>query len=139
MNFDDLEREALNENLLKTLIKLSKVDGEIAENEMMYILKAGLAMGIPQENIVPLWKEEYTGLVIPTSEQDRMNIMYYLIFVIESDKKVSQKEEELAYHYGLKLGFNHLMDICHNFSIQKNIYSIYKLLNKLDVNIALII
>jgi len=109
MNFDDLEREALNENLLKTLIKLSKVDGEIADNEMMYILKAGLSMGIPKENIIPLWKEDYTGLVIPSSEQDRMSIMYYLIFVIESDKKVTKKEEELAYHYGLKLGFNHLM------------------------------
>jgi len=109
MNWENMERDALNENLLKCLIAVSKADDNVSDHEIIYVLKAGLSMGIPKSTITRLWQEPKEKLIIPKSEQERMTILFYLIFVIESDKNISTKEEETIHHYGLKLGFNHLM------------------------------
>ena len=109
MDWENLEQDALNENLLKTLIKLAKVDGEISDNEMVYILKAGLSMNMSEDTIKMLWKEDVDDLVIPNDEQGRMVILYYLIFLTEADQRIDSQEEGLIHHYGLKLGFRPAM------------------------------
>ena len=109
MNLDELEGDAKKENILSIMIAMSKVDNVIHDNEMMYILQLGLSMGMSEESIREVSKGQTQHMFIPSSETDRMTIFYYLIFLIKVDGEVSQEEEDMLHHFGLKLGFNHLM------------------------------
>lgn len=109
MNLDELEEDAKKENILSIMIAMSKVDNVIHDNEMMYILQLGLSMGMSEEAIREVSKGQSQHMFIPSSETDRMTIFYYLIFLIKVDGEVSQQEEDMLHHFGLKLGFNHLM------------------------------
>ena len=109
MNLDELSEEAKKQNILSIILVMSKVDNVIHDNEMMYIIQLGLSMGLTEEAIRQIAKNENPSLFVPASETDRMTILYYLIFLIKVDGKITEKEKELLHHFGLKLGFNHLM------------------------------
>lgn len=109
MNLDELGEDAKKENVLSIMITMSKVDGVIHDNEMLYILQLGFSMGLSEEKIRRISKTDNPSLFIPSSEEDRMTIFYYMVFLIKVDGKVTEEEKDLMYHFGLKLGFNHLM------------------------------
>ncbi len=109
MNLDELGENAKKENILSIMISMSKVDGVIHENEMLYILQLGLSLGMSEEKVRDISMEENPALFVPSSEEDRMTIFYYLVFLIKVDGKISEEEQDMMYHFGLKLGFNHLM------------------------------
>lgn len=110
MNWDHLDQKSLNEHLIRALAKVSLVDDFLSRDELSYIIKVGRSLGIDSESITHLCKEASdTDLPVPKAERDRMGIIYYLIFAIHSDGEVTKEEENIIYHFGLKLGFNHLM------------------------------
>lgn len=109
MNLDELGEEAKKENILSIMITMSKVDGVIHDNEMLYILQLGFSMGLKEADIRAVTKNANPSLFVPASEADRMTIFYYLIFLIKVDGNISEEEKEMLHHFGLKLGFNHLM------------------------------
>lgn len=109
MSLDDLAGDAKKENILSIMITMSKVDGELHDNEMLYILQLGFSMGLSEERIREVSKNVQPNLFIPSLEEDRMSIFYYMVFLIKVDGKVTEEEKDLMYHFGLKLGFNHLM------------------------------
>ena len=109
MNLDQLGEDAKKENILSILIQMSKVDGVIHDKEMMYILQLGLSMGLSENQIRNLSGNNDFPIFVPSSEMDRMTIFYYLVFLIKVDAEISDEEKDLMYHFGLKLGFNHLM------------------------------
>lgn len=109
MNLDDLGEDAKKENILLIMISMSKVDGVVHDNEMVYILKLGLSMGLTEDQIRDITINKNPSLFVPASETDRMTIFYYLVFLIKVDGKVTEEEKEMMHHFGLKLGFNHLM------------------------------
>ncbi len=88
---------------------MSKVDGKIHENEFVYLLKLGLSLKLYEEKVREIINSEEKFLFIPKSEQDRVTILYYLIFLIEVDGVVDKNEEDMLHHFGLKLGFNPLL------------------------------
>src|SRR5690606_15074227 len=47
--------------------------------------------------------------MLPNDEQDRMNTLYHLLFMMGADKAVTEEEEKVLYHFGLKLGFSEWM------------------------------
>jgi len=98
------------ENLLKLLLKLSFADNQLSESELIYILHVGRSIGIDEEKIRALsLTVQEIELVIPKKEQDRMSILYYLLFLMKIDKQVDEAEEKVVYHYGFKLGFQESM------------------------------
>ena len=109
MNLDELGEDAKKQYILSIMLAMSKVDNVVHDNEMMYILQLGLSMDMSEEEILQIAKDDKPSLFVPASEADRMTILYYLVFLIKVDGVVSEKEKEMLYHFGLKLGFNPLM------------------------------
>lgn len=109
MNLDELGEDARRENILSIMILMSSVDGVIHDNEMLYILQLGFSMGLTEDEIRAISVVKRPDLFIPTAEADRMTIFYYLVFLIKVDGEISKEEQDMMYHFGLKLGFNHLM------------------------------
>ena len=109
MNLDELGENAKKENILAIIVEVSKVDGGIHENEMLWILQLGFSMGMNEEEIRDITIKEDSKLFIPSSEKERMTILYYLVFLIKVDGKITEEEQNILHHFGLKLGFNHLM------------------------------
>lgn len=109
MNLDELGEDAKKQNILSIMLSMSKVDNVIHDNEMMYIVQLGLSMGMTEESIREIARGNSPNLFVPSSETDRMTILYYLVFLIKIDGIISEEEKELLHHFGLKLGFNHLM------------------------------
>ncbi len=85
---------------------MSLSDGELSGAEYAFIVQLGKQHGLAAEAVdeeLALKREEVSAY--PKSEQDRMTILYYLTFLMQSDGTVSEEEEATIYHYGLKLGF----------------------------------
>lgn len=59
---------------------------------------------------------------LPTSEQDRMNILYHLLFVTNADSNVTSDEERATYKMAFQLGFNE--NITRDFIELMKLYSI---------------
>ena len=109
MNLDELGEDAKKQNILSIMLSMSKVDNVIHDNEMMYIVQLGLSMGMTEESIREIARGKSPNLFVPSSETDRMTILYYLVFLIKIDGIISEEEKEMLHYFGLKLGFNHLM------------------------------
>jgi hypothetical protein len=109
MNLDELGDDAKKQNLLSIMLSMSKVDNVLHDNEMMYIVQLGLSMGMSEESIREIARIPQSDLFVPALESERMTILYYLIFLIKSDGEISEEEKDMFHHFGLKLGFNHLM------------------------------
>jgi hypothetical protein len=109
MDLEGLADEAKKENIIAVVTQMSKVDGKIHENEFVYLLKLGLSLNLSEEKVREIINSEDKFIFIPKSEQDRVSILYYLIFLIEVDGEVDKNEEDMLHHFGLKLGFNPLL------------------------------
>ena len=109
MDLEGLADDAKKENIVAIVTQMSKVDGKIHENEFVYLLKLGLSLGLSDEKVREVINSEEKFLFIPKTEQDRVTILYYLIFLIKIDGVVDKNEEDMLYHFGLKLGFSPLL------------------------------
>ena len=109
MDLNELGEDAKKENIMSIMVSMSRVDGVIHDNEMLYILQLGFSMGLSEEEIRNITVSKKIKMFVPSSEADRMTIFYYLVFLIKVDGKISEKEKEMMFHFGLKLGFNPLM------------------------------
>jgi len=109
MNLEELADDAKKENIIAIAASLSKVDGSVDALELVYLLKLGFSMGVSDERVREIMTIDSPKMHVPPSEQERMTIFYYLVFLIKADQRIDPREEELLHHYGLKLGFNHLM------------------------------
>ena len=99
-----------SEELLSVLVQLSKVDKYFDEFELTYLLKVGKHIGLADSTVETLIKKnDIPDLKIPPAEQDRMTIIYYMLFLMKVDKKITEEEKELVHHYGFKLGFSYNM------------------------------
>lgn len=93
--------------LLSALIQLSKVDNHFDQFEFAYLLKVGQAMKLDNDVVEDMIKEGRSiSLQIPEKEEDRMTILYYMLFLMKVDTIVTNEEKELLHHYGFKLGFS---------------------------------
>jgi uncharacterized tellurite resistance protein B-like protein len=98
------------EELISLLVHISKSDNHFDDFELSYILQVGQAVGLNQYQIEETIRAEDTlDPTFPKTEQERMNILYYMLFLMKIDQNVSHKEKELIHHYGFKLGFSKAM------------------------------
>ncbi len=99
-----------SEEVLSALIKLSKADNYFDEFEFTYLLKVGKHLGIEDNRVEHLIKNvDITQLTIPQKEEDRMTIIYYMLFLMKVDTIIREEEVEVIHHYGFKLGFSAAM------------------------------
>lgn len=108
MNLEELADDAKKENIIAVVSSMAKVDGLIHENEFVYILKLGLSLGLTSDGVREIMLNDKVIAFIPKSIMDRISIFYYLILLMKVDGEISEDESDLLYHFGFKLGFNHL-------------------------------
>ncbi|MEM8524819.1 MAG: hypothetical protein AAGG68_09250 [Bacteroidota bacterium] len=104
------ENTALKKATLALLVQMMTSDAEIAPIEEKYIEYVSKELGISISGVDEIRANpDHFDLKPPQGEQDRMTILYYLLFTMRVDGKIEANEEELCYKAALKLGFNHQM------------------------------
>ena len=95
-----------SEQLLSTLIKLSRIDDFFDQFELTFLIKVGHELKIDDSRVEELIQKPLDGdFDVPASERDRMNILYHMLFLMKIDTIVTEEEIEMVHHYGFKLGF----------------------------------
>lgn len=101
-----LTQEEKNNILLKLLIFASKTDGIIHKKEFAYLLYVCRNLNVDPETLRDMSVDfETFKEFLPNTEQDRMQFLYHLLFLMKSDETISIEEEKILYHFGFKLGF----------------------------------
>lgn len=101
---EELERRKA---VLALLVKMSLVDGHIAPIERKFIHGVAQELGLDLVALEEvLTNPERYEISPPPPEQERMSILYYVLFTMSVDGVIHEKEENLCYTIGLKLGFN---------------------------------
>lgn len=98
------------QELLHILFRLSSADGQIAQEEISFIVGIAKQIGADHLTLDDI-KNQNVELSpdYPKEEKDRMTILYYLLFLMKADKHIDLEEKKAIYHYGFKLGFSELM------------------------------
>lgn len=92
--------------IIAMLIRLMAADGRKDRNEFAFILHVAGELGMTREDLLELRPEIFAKPpVLPSAEKDRMIILYYLLFMMNTDGIVSQEEENLVKDFGYHLGF----------------------------------
>ena len=99
MEFTAEEKHAL----VKLLLMTAKSDGDFDHREKRFILHVLKLLGLTSDD---LKDPQDIDNVYPESEQMRMTILYYLLFLIRSDRTINHAETDFVKKMGLQLGFN---------------------------------
>ncbi len=123
MEWNDPEKNRKAQLIIKALLSLSTTDGELHQDELLYIATIGEQIGIDIEEIRSIAAGHYNETFDPpVSEEDRMTILYYLLMLMRIDMNISEEEKNMIFKVGFKLGFNELMirDLIHVITININ-------------------
>lgn len=107
MDFGGPQQEQQYKQFIIALLgRQANVDGNIAKNELAFILGVAESMGLTYEDIEPILQNPQAYEMDPPAEERlRMQVLYYLLFMMRADGDISAKEEEMCYEVGFKLGF----------------------------------
>jgi len=95
---------------LLMLIQMARADGRFRLSEDRMLLEIAGRMGINEEELNTLKHEpSQFEIVLPKTEDERLIILYHLLFLMRLDRHISVKEEELCREMGFRLGLNPLM------------------------------
>jgi len=110
MMWDILTQDEKNHILLKLLVHVCKADDVLHENEFAYLLHVCKILKVNPEVIREyMMQDEKINEILPQSEQERMNILYHLLFIMKSDKNIHPIEEIKIYQLSFRLGFSEEM------------------------------
>ena len=135
MFWKNLSTQEKNQTILKLLIKMAKADLNFQDEELSYLLYFCKVAQLDTELI-----RSYQTLdpkdetLFPSDEQNRMNILYHLLFVVNADSNVNQDEERAIFKLAFKLGFNE--NLTRDFIELMKLYPIKELPN--DAMLSLI-
>lgn len=105
MKWDFLSDKDKTKEILLNLRILSYADEKLTAEELQFLRDVGVSHGLSQEETDIILASQDSPSTQPESEQDRMSLLYYMVFMIKVDQEIDDKEEQLIYHFGLKLGF----------------------------------
>ena len=124
-NLSTLEK---NQTILKLLIKMAKADLNFQDEELSYLLYFCKIAQLDAELIRSYQNmDSQDDTQFPLDEQNRMNILYHLLFVINADSNVNQEEERAIFKLAFKLGFNE--NLTRDFIELMKVYPINELPN----------
>ena len=89
---------------------MASADGRIDLIEKKFINDVAGQLGMSAEDLdeITAYPDKYE-IKPPPPEQERMTIFYYILFMMAVDGKIHEKEEQMCYKTGLRLGFNEQM------------------------------
>lgn len=123
MIWDLLSEDEKNRIILKLLIHVSKADNMIHEHEFAYLIHVCKNFNLNPQLIKEFAQISDVNEYLPNEEQDRLAILYHLLFTMNADSDVSPLEEVQVYQLGFRLGFSEDMirdfiDLMKNHTIQ---------------------
>ncbi len=93
-------------SILALLIKLSHADQRTEANEIAYITRVAWQLGLDKSDIKEVSNNlDAYEVTPPTEEKERMTILYYLLFFMNTDGDITDEEEKLVKEFGFRLGF----------------------------------
>ncbi len=92
--------------IIALLLRLKYADGKSELVEIGYILRVAQQLGLDEEDVrqIKIRLHDYP-LQPPADESSRMTILYYLLFFMDVDGRISRREEKLVQEFGFRLGF----------------------------------
>lgn len=95
------------QSLVSILVKLAKVDGEIAPAELAKIHQIGQGHGMSEEEINAVIQNPSPGTSLKSlSDDDRFEYLYNLVELMKADGKLYLEEIKFCSKIAAKLGYN---------------------------------
>lgn len=89
-----------------TLLMLAEADNRDHVNEIRFIINVAGRIGLSELDVQEIDKHpERLTFSLPESEEDRMTVLYDLLFLMKIDGNVAEEEKELVRELGVRLGF----------------------------------
>ncbi len=89
---------------------MHQVDTELNTKELHFLKDVAIILGLNNSDIDEVVNNPTSfPLTPPSAEQERMKILYLLLFAMRIDNEIHEREERIVYEVGLKLGFNEAM------------------------------
>jgi len=98
------------ESYIATLLMMAEADDHQSRNEDRFIEQVALRLGLTADDVLRIDKHpQQLSFHLPNGEQQRMNLLYHLLFLMKIDGDVNEQEVQLCHRLGTFLGFNYLM------------------------------
>jgi uncharacterized tellurite resistance protein B-like protein len=120
MNWEELTTRQKTLQVLRVLKSLSESDGEISQDEREFMQQLGQQYGLTKTEVASELGNGEHDVILPLAEHERMMVLYYLVFLMQSDGDIAEEEELVIYHFGHRLGFRE--ELLSNFIILANKY-----------------
>lgn len=107
MNFGSKEElQAFRKYIISLLVKQAQSDGHFSLAEKKYLKFASDSMELTDQDVAVIRLNPDAFLISPPPDEvKRVNILYYMLFMMRADQKISPEEEALCHKVGLRLGF----------------------------------
>ena len=87
------------------LKRVALADQTFQMTEQRYMDQAAAHLGIDRDVLNEITPDNYDVKRMPSMEQDRMTILYYLLFLAEADGVILNEEKSEIRKIGFELGF----------------------------------
>ncbi len=106
--FDNFNIDAeQNRSIIALLVDMARSDSFSAPIEFLYIAGIAEQLGISKLEVEDIRdRPKDFPFDPPPTEQERMTILYYLLFTMRVDGVIKPEEENYLHDIGLKLGLN---------------------------------
>ena len=116
MKWEELNKKEQSIQIIRVLRSLSLADGALTHSELDLIRKVGDYYGLKSDEVDDELITDAPLIAVPSAENERIKILYYMLYLIKADQVIDEEEVELVHHFGLKMGFrenmlNKLIDI----------------------------
>lgn len=94
---------------LKLLINLARIDGEVTDQERIYVRNIGVANGLPEPEIRALFEREHEP-VVPSglTAEERFNCILSLVQLMKIDGRMYREEVKFCAHVAARLGYDEI-------------------------------
>jgi len=100
MNWNLLTTRQQTLQVLRVLKSLSESDGHIDQKERMFMQQLGQQHGLTSIEVASELGNGDNEVILPLEEPERMRVLYYLVFLMQSDGDITPEEEVSIYHFG---------------------------------------
>lgn len=99
-----------NKAIFSLVLQVHLADNQINIEELQYMKDVASVLQLTTEDIneISANPKDYI-LDPPPPEQERMRILYWLLFAMRIDGDINPKEEAILYRVGMQLGFSEMM------------------------------
>lgn len=109
MKWEELNRKDQSVQIIRVLRSISIADGALTHSELELIRKVGNYYGLSNGEVDDELITDLPLIAVPNNENERIKILYYMLYLIKADQVIDLEEIELIHHFGLKLGFRENM------------------------------